>query len=447
MKQYIIFFIFLSGFIFPQNLDESSLFGETNVIEKAPSLVENPTEKESVGFSGRIGSTVAYSFSKDYLDKNSGSESNIFSYGIDGDLFFDVRLKKGFKIFSDVWIATAYKGSPVYRSIYNPITSSNEILIETNGVILNIKEIFLDYNISHIAYFRVGKQFLKWGATYFWNPVDVINKEKKSFTDLEATREGVWGIKLHIPYKTIFNFYSFVDFTEVEKIEDSALATKLEFVIGNTEFGLYGWFKREFNSVYGADISTRIFGADVKAEGSLSYGDNRKYLKENISNFNIMGNDITITNYSAEKITNEYVYRLSLNIYKGFEFLNVKDRITTMIEFFYNSSGYTENIFDNEAKRNFAIYNNLYTPNEYGKFYTLFMLGYKDLFITDLSFSANYLVNWTDYSSRLSIGLSYSPVDNVVVSFTTYLSLGEDNKEYTYTKLPVGLTLSLDMKF
>ncbi|MCX7821383.1 MAG: hypothetical protein N2258_06890 [Brevinematales bacterium] len=444
---YYFIFIFIISIAYSQNLDESILFGDTNVVEKAPELKENPTEMERVGLSGRIGSALAYSFSKDYLEKNVGSESNIFSYGIDGDLFFDVRLQKGYKIFSDLWIATTYNGSPVYKNLYNPVTTSNEILIETNEVTLKIKEIFLDYNLSHIAYFRIGKQFLKWGTTYFWNPVDIINREKKSFTDLEATREGVWGIKLHIPYKTIFNFYSFVDFTEVQKVENSALATKLEFVLGNTEFGLYGWFKKEFYSVYGADISTRLLDIDIKAEGSISYGDNRNYLKEEISTFNIMGNNVTITNYTTEKITNEWVYRLSLNLYKGFEFLNVKDRITTMVEFFYNSHGYTENIFDSELKRNFAIYNGLYVPNEYGKFYTLFMLGYKDLFISDLSLSINYLVNWTDYSSRLSVGFSYAPVDNVTTSLTTYANFGEEPREYTYTKLPLGITAGVEMRF
>ncbi len=125
----------------------------------------------------------------------------------------------------------------------------------------------------------------------------------------------------------------------------------------------------------------------------------------------------------------------------------MKDRITTMVEFFYNSTGYTNNIFDNEAKKNYSLYRGLYIPNEYGKFYSLFMIGYKDLLINDLSLGVNYLVNWTDFSSTLSLGFSYVPVDNVVASFTTYLNLGDENEEYTFNNMPISLNLTVEMRF
>ncbi len=446
MKKFIIFLL-LSNFLFGEEINEDSLFGNENVIEKATILTENPTEKESIALSGRVGSTFFYSFSRDYIEKKAGSESNIFAYSVDGDLFFDVRLKKGYKFFTDLWFLSQNGGTEILRTFYDPFTDSYKIFYETNEVVLKVKEVFLDYNFSHIIYLRVGKQFLKWGTTYFWNPVDVINREKRSFTDLEATREGVWGIKLHIPYKTLFNFYSFIDFSDVKKIEDSALATKLEFLFANTEVGLYGWFKKDFYSVYGFDISTRIFDIDIKGEGSFSYGDNRKYLKEEISNFNIMGNEISVTNYSSKTIENEIVYRLSLNLYKGFEFLDKKDRITIMLEMFYNNRGYEINIFDNEMKKNFVIYNNLYVPNEYGSFYTLLMLGYIDLFISDLNFSINHLMNWSDYSSQLSVTFTYSPVDNVSLSLSMYGFIGEEDGEYTYLKMPVAINVGFEMRF
>ncbi len=443
----IIIFLLLSNFLLAEEINEDSLFGNENVIEKPPSLSENPAEKESVTLTGRAGSTFSYSFSKDYLERKIGSESNVFSYNIDGDLFFDVRLKKGYKFFSDIWFLSQNDGTEILRTFYDPFTGSYKIFYETNEVILKVKELFLDYNFSHVVYLRAGKQFLKWGTTYFWNPVDVINREKKSFTDLEATREGVWGIKMHIPYKTLFNFYSFIDFSDVKKIEDSALATKMELLFANTEVGLYGWFKKDFYSVYGFDISTRIFDIDIKGEGSFSYGDNRKYLKEEISNFNIMGNDISVTNYSSQSIENEVVYRLSLNLYKGFEFLDKKDRITLMFEMFYHSKGYEINIFDNEQKRNFAIYNNLYVPNEYGRFYTLLMIGYKDLFISDLNLSLNQLMNWSDYTSQLCLSSIYSPVDNVSLSLSIYGFIGKEDGEYTYLKMPVAINVGFEMKF
>jgi len=433
---YFVLLLLFFSFVFAGDIDENELFSDTNIIGEVKNLSESEKEKEGFGLSGRLASSLGYNFHRKYLENKIGSESNSFSFGMEGDLFFDVRLKKGYKVFCDLWVASDYQGNPQYKNLYNPLNGTSETLIETNSMVLKMKELFLDYNLNHIAYLRFGKQFLKWGVTYFWNPVDLINREKKSFTDLEATREGSWGIKLHIPYKTVFNFYSFVDFTDVKKIEDSALATKLEFVLGNTEIGFSGWFKKEFYSVYGIDLSTRILGFDVKAESSFSYGDNRRYIKDFFSGVP-----------TERKITNELVYRVALNIYKAFEFLDKKDRITTMVEIFYNSAGYTNNIFEDEAKINYFIYNGLYYPNEYGKLYAFFMLGYKDLFISDLNFSLNYLCNFTQYSSMLGLLVSYSPIDEVSTTFATYINIGEEKREYTYTEIPLSMTLGVEMKF
>jgi len=75
------------------------------------------------------------------------------------------------------------------------------------------------------------------------------------------------------------------------------------------------------------------------------------------------------------------------------------------------------------------------------------MLGYKDLFISDLNFSLNYLCNFTQYSSMLGLLVSYSPIDEVSTTFATYINIGEEKREYTYTEIPLSMTLGVEMKF
>ncbi len=62
-----------------------------------------------------------------------------------------------------------------------------------------LKEFFADGNYKYKVYVRFGKQNLKWGRGYLWNPTDLISQDRKDFGDMDARREGVYGLKMHIP--------------------------------------------------------------------------------------------------------------------------------------------------------------------------------------------------------------------------------------------------------
>jgi hypothetical protein len=61
-------------------------------------------------------------------------------------------------------------------------TAKNSQGIDTNSTETNsgyysggIKEFFIDTNLRQKVYFRMGKQVLKWGQGYFWNPSDLLH--------------------------------------------------------------------------------------------------------------------------------------------------------------------------------------------------------------------------------------------------------------------------------
>ena len=68
-----------------------------------------------------------------------------------------------------------------YTSLFPP--PSSLLFIENQDTTLLIKEVFVDFNLANTVYFRAGKQVLKWGTGYFWNPTDLINIEHRSFTN------------------------------------------------------------------------------------------------------------------------------------------------------------------------------------------------------------------------------------------------------------------------
>lgn len=441
MKKFFSLFLMISVFGFGQELDENALFQEDTLITEAPLLTN--TSSKGISLTGNIQSLFTYSFERDKLTNKDSQATNLFSYGIGGDIFVDIRQEKGYKAFVDIGFLATSGGVPLLRTYVDPLTATSLPLIETNSFLVQIKEAFVDFPLFHLLYFRFGKQYLTWGTTYFWNPTDLLNRERKTLSTLNTPREGIWGIKLHIPYQTLFNWYTFLDTTEIKNLSTSALASRLELLLGNAEIGLCGWWKKHSLSVYGADLSTRLWGWDIKAEGSLSYGDNRPVLKEEM----IPYGPLTITNYTTEKTTNKWVYRIAVNFSHSWELWDVKERLSTMVEVFYNSEGKNDSLFENPTKTQVALLSGAYVPNEYGKWYGLLSIGFRKLFVSEVSSQIYILWNIEDRSAVLSSTLFYNPVDEVQSSLGLVWYTGKDKQEYTSTDFPVVLTAQFSLKF
>ncbi|MCX7881996.1 MAG: hypothetical protein N2314_02110 [Brevinematales bacterium] len=440
--KYLIFLGFMIGTpLFGQMIDENALFQQETLITEAPPLTNTPSK--GVFLTGKIQSQFSYALQKDKLTHKESQATNRFSHGIEGDIFIDMRQEEGYKAFVDVGFLITAGGIPLLHTFIDPLTMTSFSVIETNTIILQAKEAFVDFPLFHLFYLRLGKQYLAWGTTYFWNPTDLLNRERKTLTKLTSTREGIWGIKLHIPYKTLLNWYTFFDMTDTQTLENIALASRIEAVLGNTEIGLCGWWRKDWISVYGADLSSRFLDWDIKAEGSVSYGDNRPVLQEDILSYG----PVTVTNYTLEKITNAWVYRIALNFSRSWELWDVKERLSTMVEVFYNSQGKNDHLFENPTKTQVALLSGAYVPHEYGKWYGLVSLGFRKLFLTELSSQTYILCNIEDKSATLSQTLTYAPLDEVQASCGVVWYTGEEKREYTTTETPLVFTVQCVVRF
>lgn len=287
-----------------------------------------------------------------------------------------------------------------------------------------LKELFLDANIGKKVFFRGGKQVLHWGRGFFFNPTDLINIEKKRFLDMEANREGTYGLKAHIPFGIRYNIYGFLDLGSEGTTDNFAYAGKFEFLLDKTEISVSSWKKKGVDPVFGLDVSTRLGTVDLIGELSLT-------AKETVFRAN---NDLTLT-----ATDDTWVPRASLGLMKSFDFREVTDRITLAAELYYNHAGYSENIFDDPAKVLTLFVNDLYIPYNHSVYYAIFFAEYKSFFVSDLSLCLSGLGNVTDHSGIAMAQLKYTPLNDFTLECSLASTLGDGESEYTFTGDEISL--------
>jgi hypothetical protein len=107
--------------------------------------------------------------------------------------------------------------------------------------VLTINELYTDVNFGDLLYLRVGKQRLKWGAGYIYNPSDPVNPPKDP-TATRAVREGVPAAKAELitPLVSLAAFGVIFDQPE----QNGAGARLSSSKIPGTDLSLSGYWSR-----------------------------------------------------------------------------------------------------------------------------------------------------------------------------------------------------------
>lgn len=447
MKQSLFFWVFvlLISPVFaeddPFDMDFDSMFSEDSFMVDESEVVDDTVgdslNEKSQTFSGRVRTGISYNMTREWLKGNVEPESNSFTSPVSGDFYLNARLQDGFKVYAAFNLLYYPQGvlTKVTTNMGLNLVTSNLVEVygvESNDLVFGLSEFFVDMNIRKKVYFRFGKQVLQWGRNYFWNPTDLLNIDKKNFTDLEETREGATGLKITIPYKTLFNFYGFLDFTGAEDLGNAAAAAKAEFLLGRTEVGLSAWAKEGYLPVYGLDFSSRIGQVNLLGEMSLSEGDN-----------SLRWNPSTLSAYQESEV---WTPRVSLGFNTSFDFREVEDRILLQGEFYYNGGGADENYFDDGTMQILSyLYSGAYEVNTSAKYYGALFLNISKFFDPNLSFSANALANLVDYSTVLTASLSYSPIYDFTSTLLLIGYLGDEETEFNF--YGNGMTAQLEFSF
>jgi hypothetical protein len=421
-------------------VNEDELFSDPGtVVESKKYEKENldaDQNKKRIGLSGEILSVNQYFAPRDdeAAVKQDGSE---FRPYIIGTIFTDIRLP------SDV------KGFGNFEALHEA---------RENETTLGVKELFVDFNLGRAVYFRTGKQVLQWGRCYLWNPTDLVNIEKKTFLTKIGSREGTYGLKLHVPFGTKVNMYGFADTNETDHVSEIAGAYKLEFLAGATEMALSVWGKDHYRPVYGYDFSTRLLGIDIVGEASASYGSNTWKLDET-------GGVLT-----AERERGRWIPKASIDFGHAFDFNDQPDKIQVNLEFFYNGDGYRDNVFSDRktyfydkpvtveadgvkvalpagTKDIYLLGNDLYEPNYHSAYYAALFTTVNKFFTSDFSFKLNCISNIEQRSFIVSTGLAYANINDFKAGIEVYTFIGDRYTEYTASGGLVEVLLTAGLVF
>ncbi|MCP4294783.1 MAG: DUF1302 domain-containing protein, partial [Proteobacteria bacterium] len=359
----------------PFAISEEEMFSDSESVEAVENYKDDQVTKKiddgSIGISAALQVYSKYNFASDKAkaDTSAYGHDDSYTLSIRGDILFDARWKYGMKIFADYYID--------YTLVEDTGIDSDQ---ETEEDDVTLRELFGDVNIAQKFYFRIGKQTLKWGKGYLWNPTDLISIDQKDFEDIDARREGVYGLKMHIPFGTSVNIYTFLNTTETEDVSESAAAAKLEFlVLEDVEISFSGWTKRDYKPVYGFDISAFGFDTRWRGEISVTQGGNQHYL--------VKEDGMYVDTYDSEEI----ITQMSMGFTTLFDIGDISDRLSLTGEFFHNPKGYEENMLAETpltTKGGHVLpvtlkdifLSDYYTPNYYGKYYAAVFATLSKLF-------------------------------------------------------------------
>jgi hypothetical protein len=422
----IILFMCVAAFscnqiVLAEDINENDLFSSQESVAKvedikAPKKNINAIVKETK-FSGEITSVNTSIVNIEKIEKDE--KDDLYTY-IVGNFFLDSRIKSNLKFFANTEV---------------------DHISQLDTTTISLREMFVDFSIKNKVYVRTGKQVLQWGRCYLWNPTDYINIDKKIFLTRIGYQEGTYGLRFHVPWGAKYNWYTFVDTQNADSMKQVPVATKFEFLVGRTEMALNYWVKDSFRSAYGYDFSTRVGSFDILGEASASYGDTKEKIK--------------VQNNILEKyiLEDKWVTKASLDLAKYFKLNGIPDRITLRGEFFYNSDGYTENVFSDKniynystpimngstvvsasgTKKDYLVDSGIYEANYHSKYYAALFTSLDRFIIPDMILSLNAIRNLSDDSMILVTGVNYKDLSDFSLGLETRFYIGKDNMEYTFS--------------
>lgn len=252
---------------------------------------------------------------------------------LNANLFFDARPVENLKIYGKFSFGFPFEkslsGLAVLQKKQLPLLPNDiAVPIGVNGAVnISIRELYTDFSLKDIAFFRFGKHAVKWGTGYFYSPADIINISRIDPQDPEADKEGPLSLRTHIVIpRTQHNlwFYLLPPAESDFKTENTAVAAKAEFVFGNWEWGIGGRYRYEQAPKLVTTLSGSIAGkVAVFAEGVFAWGSDYIYYKNGDYN----------SGYTEK---NKAFFQATA----GASYSNTKTHTSVAAQYFYNGFGY-----------------------------------------------------------------------------------------------------------
>jgi hypothetical protein len=321
-----------------------------------------------------------------------------------GDLFFDARPGRDFRVFGKVKAAYTYPADPLSAG---PAPADWEV---------EIFELFSDFQIRDRLFLRAGKQTVQWGVGYFFSPADVLNLVSIDPEDPEAEREGPIALKTHFPFAA-HNAYLYLVANDIDKPYEIAVAPKLELLLGNYELGIGGFYQIDLTPKGMLTLTGPLWDLDLFAEAMAQRGSDRTFVRPAVT-------DPFYALYSADD-------ELLFSGTAGFSYINSDWNLSLFAQYFYNGQAYEEGRLSPAAflaldDGAIAAADILYP----GRHYLAASVGWSELLDSEFSLSLLYLANFSDGSGLVNPGVTWDPIDHVSLNTGLRISYGNSGGEY-----------------
>ena len=372
---------------------------------------------------------------------------------IGANLFFDARPAQDLKLYGKFLFAFPFEKSlngtaSIPKEQLPPAASAflkNGVTIPTtvNGS-PNIKiwELYTDFSTKDIAFFRFGKHTVKWGTGYFYSPADVINISRIDPQKPTEDREGPVSLRTHIVIpKTQYNIWLYLlPDTKEFKPQYTAGAAKAEFVFGDWELGIGGWYRYKKASRFISTLSGSIAGkVSVFAEGVFAWGSDHTYHK----------NDADFTAY---EVKNKPFFQATL----GGAYTHDKSHTSIAFQYYYNGFGYAKDTgLANNAAKSLRSANsetaqkaqnalqNLASMGNPGQHYIAFTLSQNKIGTEDVSASLFQQFAVTEREGLTTLSLNWKIFKFVQMSTGPVFSYPLSSSSYSKGSIGYNLTFTL----
>ena len=250
---------------------DDDLFGEDDFLIEEVEDVSAKTDLSkgilfdngSVKIGGSLSASASFStilYQEDSTDFAKNLENSTLAPSLGSSITLDARPKQDLRLFSRF-------------NINYPFADS----------VINVKEMFTDFNAGDYVSFRFGLHTVTWGTGLFYSPVsDMINTSSIDPEHRDEQVDGSLNLRTLINFPGTMNnlwFYVIPD-KGTWLARDTALALKSEFVFGGWELGAGAFYKyntapRAMLTVSGSIKKWALFG-----EAVYQYGSDREWLEK-----------------------------------------------------------------------------------------------------------------------------------------------------------------------
>jgi hypothetical protein len=312
--------------------------------------------------------------------------------------------------------------------IYYPKTFTTNTPQET----LMIKDVYIDV-MNDVFSLRLGKQFIKWGSSVFFYPIDVVNirKDPLSYTGFD---EGKPSIDLSIPIQDFcsLSFISVVDSLRTTNITDLPIIAKFSLFLNEFDMFLFSEYQQNYRPIYGMDL-----------DYTFSLGDNWSF--KTYSELGLKWDTgrqmIIMTNgaYTLDTMTNNIFFTGVIGGSASYSFNSTTfiDGITFLFELYYNDENWNKQNFQDYlsylGQLSLDNYNNsigYFETFKNSKTYLYLAGNLTGLFVKDLNLTCGCVLNVEDFSSVLSSSLDYKINSNTSAQLNAQFYLGNNSSEF-----------------